>query len=264
MPPSAPVDPYHKWNVFRRGRPIDSFSKRYYNENGIIKAIEICILLMKANMKDRSLIRSRKDVLLAEYNAVIDEMNINYKTIPNTDNPLVASVFVRAFLDDMPSPLLPTSISNRTVDEYKQMASPSLTIANDLLDLQDRHLRLFVYIFKFLQHYLWYTMEPDLFADDDTEKEEEPKLTIDGIATCMAPCITHSVKVEQLKTPHEVEGKNRANELAASFLAMQEAKEKLTKSANVFKYVLENLDDIISMLQYGRPEVVHVYPYTYT
>lgn len=219
---------------------------RYLNDYGIIEAISNAIELMKKHMRNRRLLDTREYLRDHEHNEefkhFIRKMNEEELTALGTQDPLVASAFLKQYLDGMKTSLLPKSICELHQEQLTPMGIVATLLADPVLS--DRHFRFFVYIFKFLQRYWRYPAKPSALIKD---AENEPNITIDEMATLMAPCITHSEKPEK---------KTARRQMRNSVI-------KIVKYANAFQYVLENLDEILGALAVKMPDVVNLKKTTY-
>lgn len=223
---------------------IDQFAnnpdyKKYLNEHGIITAIDNAISIMTANIGKRWLLHTDKYFLNpfheAEYEGVIDEMNKERLPTLDTEDPLLASVFLKAFLNGMSAPLLPNTVCDLTKAEL----SPR-RVAHALLDrkvLSDQHLVFFVYIFNFLIEYWRYPHHPySAISDDDRQQSD---ISLDDMAKCMTPCITHLGRTDEQTTPGARKKRKNAKNMEIN----------LQKYENAFKYVLKHFNPILEVLE---------------
>lgn len=172
--------PLGKW--IRFNTPINDLLS---NPTGTPIAIETCIRIMRDNINVvPDLLRSPSGTRV--YNSIIDEMNERDANAPNFVNPRDASLFIKEFLKYLPDQLLPPSI-NHGLHHIMTLDS----IVNELLALSPSHLKLFVYIFKFLDEYLK-RMKHSGYGQDQ-QQESFVDIELNEIATCMVPWMFRSL-----------------------------------------------------------------------
>lgn len=221
--------------------PITDLSENIFNHVEIPFAIATCIKIMRNNMNNKDLLRSRPN--LQEYNPIIIQMNREKLNDPNpkfTD--LGASLFVREFLSYLPDPLLPRLLPSIEVTE------PAIVV-DELckLDLSERHLKLFVYIFKFLYDY-WKKMAIEMTPPnvDKTVRDSKSYEALDGIARAMVPWMFTPIVTNT--------GKMKKKEQDDDYLIIdnggpkRQSKQGGSVDRFLFRFVVGNFEEIFTQL----------------
>lgn len=221
-PPPLEVE-LMKWNITEM--KLDEIPNEYFNGKDVIIAITDAILIMRQHLNDANILSSRIRLFgklnKERYTFTIYKMNHDGLKTLTTDDHLVAAAFVWQFLkgmeepllykfsfdfDTIPAPDLPSKIVlAMTVDQYQQAP------------LGGRHLKLFVYIFKFFKEYLQHT--PDRSVDE--------LVHIMVYYICLIP----------------------PGETSPSYSA------RLMIAQKSFKYMLERFNEILALLVDARPDL---------
>lgn len=154
-----------------------------FNSVGIPFAIATCIQIMRKNMgqEDQKLNMLRSQPATVNYHLTIGKMNAGQIDIPASTDPLQARLMIKEFFTLLSVKLLPFDY----VDVFGNGDETApVAVVNALITLSPQHLKLFVYIFKFLYDY---AEQVKLLPMDPSQIHSAVYADLNGIADCVAP-----------------------------------------------------------------------------